>query len=198
MGVFGMSNSTIKSLGISFARIVAAVAVVVLLAAWAAWKWNFLPNRSSHPPQNAILVIAPYRHNGTWVFDDDRFGLVREPFIAGVPEMIDALVADIPDAAKGFRLTFSANPFPDYDQKLTWVRGDMQGNYYRTVNPPMEGWICPAMFRYYEKAPPELFVKADPLCPNRAMAPLQFKRADRLRGVRSETTRGAGRPGVIP
>jgi hypothetical protein len=39
----------------------------------------------------------------------------------------------------------------------------MQGNYYRTEDPPMEGWICPAMFHYYDKAPRELYVKADPL-----------------------------------
>jgi hypothetical protein len=146
----------------SVARIAVALAVVLLLAGAAAWYGGLFPT-SARPPRNAILVIAPYRHNGTWVFDDDRFGLVREPFIAGVPEMIDALVADIPDADKGFRLTFSAKPFPDFDKKLTWVRGDMQGNYYKTDDPPMEGWICPAMFHYYETAPPELYVKADPL-----------------------------------
>ena len=109
------------------------------------------------------MVIAPYRHNGTWVFDDDRFGLVREPFVAGVPEMIDALVADIPEAGKGFRLTFSANPFPTSQRKLVWLRGDQQGNYYRLDDPPMEGWICPALFKYYEKPPAELYVRADPL-----------------------------------
>ena len=27
----------------------------------------------------------------------------------------------------------------------------------------MEGWICPAMFRYYKTAPPNLYVKAEPL-----------------------------------
>src|SRR5689334_2163790 len=116
---------------ISIKRLVAAVAAVLLLAAAVAWYSGVFSQHSLRAPQNAIMTIAPYRHNGTWVFDDDRLGLVREPFIAGVPEMIDALVAKIPDADKGFRLTFSARPFPDYDQKLTWVRGDMQGNYYR-------------------------------------------------------------------
>ena len=77
--------------------------------------------------------------------------------------MIDALVAGIPNADKGFRLTFSSKPFPDFQKKLTWVRGDMDGNFYKIDDPPMEGWICPAMFRYYDKAPPELYVKADPL-----------------------------------
>ena len=108
------------------------------------------------------MVIAPYRYNGTWVFDDPKAGLVREPFVSGVPEMIDVLVADIPDADKGFRLTFSAREFPGYQKKLTWVRGDSTGNWYRLEKPPMEGWLCPALFKYYREAPKELYVKADP------------------------------------
>lgn len=147
---------------INMKRVLIALAVALALGLAAVWNSGLLP---SYPPQNAILVIAPHRYNGTWVFDDPRFGLVREPFVAGVPEMIDVLVADISDAEKGFRLTFSAKPFPNFQKKLTWVRGDMDGNYYKIDDPPMEGWICPAMFRYYDRAPPELYVKADPLPP---------------------------------
>lgn len=142
-------------------RLLAVFYAIVLLALGAAWYTGVLGSTSARPPQNAILVIAPYRYNGTWVFDDERAGLVREPFVGGVPEMIDLLVADIPNAADGFRLTFSARPFPDYEKKLTWLRGDMGGNYYRLDDPPMEGWLCPALFRYYDRAPPELYVKAD-------------------------------------
>jgi Family of unknown function (DUF6717) len=71
-------------------------------------------------------------------------------------------VADIPDADKGFRLTFSAQQFPEFDKKLTWVRREGSGNYYKMDDPPMEGWLCPALFKYYETAPPEIYVKADP------------------------------------
>jgi hypothetical protein len=113
------------------------------------------------PPTNAIMVIAPYWYNGTWVFDDPAVGLKREPFVAGVPEMIDGLVKDIPNAKDGFRLTFAANPFPGFQSKLTWLRGDSGGNYYKLDQPSMEGWICPAMFRYYKTAPKNLYVKAE-------------------------------------
>jgi len=44
---------------------------------------------------------------------------------------MDVLVKDIPDARQGFRLFFSANPFPGYQKRLTWLRGDMGGNFYR-------------------------------------------------------------------
>jgi hypothetical protein len=59
---------------------------------------------------NSILVIAPYHYAGTWVFDDPRVGLQAEPFVSGIPELIDKLVADaaISNAHDGFRLIFSA------------------------------------------------------------------------------------------
>jgi hypothetical protein len=30
------------------------------------------------------------------------------------------------------------------------------------ANPPMDGWLCPAMFKYFKQAPKNLYVKADP------------------------------------
>lgn len=114
---------------------------------------------------NQIQVIAPYwfEDTETWVFDDATTGLVREPFVSGVPEMIDDLVADIPNARKGFRLLFSTGPFPGFQRRLEWVREEMGGNWYRANKPPIEGWLCPALFKYFDEAPKELFVKAETL-----------------------------------
>jgi len=122
-------------------------------------------HRTTNLMANQIQVIAPYWLEGaqTWVFDDPATDLVQEPFVSGVPEMIDDLVADIPDARQGFRLVFSGQPFPGFQRRLEWVRAEMGGNWYRADEPPMEGWLCPALFRYFEEAPQELFVKAEPL-----------------------------------
>jgi hypothetical protein len=140
------------------------LAAIALLAASSVGAWRYLTVATNGgPPANAIMVIAPYWYNGTWVFDDAAVGLRREPFVAGVPEMIDGLVKHIPEARDGFRLTFSANAFPGFQKKLTWLRGDSGGNYYRLDDPPTEGWICPAMFKYYKAAPKALYVKADAL-----------------------------------
>jgi hypothetical protein len=76
---------------------------------------------------NSIFVIAPYRHEGCWVFDDSEVGLHREPFVCGIDEMITRLVSDIPDAEKGFRLLFSPKPFPGYSVKLEWRRAEFEG-----------------------------------------------------------------------
>jgi hypothetical protein len=121
------------------------------------------PEESLDAPGNALMSISPYWHAGTWVFDDAKAGLVREPFVAGVPEMINILVKEIPGAREGFRLTFSARPFPGFQRKLSWVRSESGGNYYRLSDPPMEGWLCPAMFRYFARTPKELYVKAEPI-----------------------------------
>jgi hypothetical protein len=115
--------------------------------------------------QNSLIVIAPYWFEGTWVFDDDQLGLHREPFVAGVPEMINQLVKDIPDAKQGFRLTCSETAFPGYQKKLTWVRAENGGNYYRLDKPELEGWLCPAMFQYFSHTPKVLYVRADPKGP---------------------------------
>ncbi len=134
---------------------------LLLVCGAAAWYGGLLPGLPSKPPANAIMVIAPYRYQGAWVFDDRTVGLVKEPFVAGVPEMIDVLVKDIPNADGGFRLLFSAQAFPGHQKVLKWLRGDGGGNYYSFDDPPMEGWICPAMFKYYEKAPANLYVRAE-------------------------------------
>jgi hypothetical protein len=109
------------------------------------------------------MTIVPYRHHGTWVFDDPGRGLTQEPFVSGVPEMIDELVKGIPNAAKGFRLTFSAGPFPGFQKAFTRTRQEYGGTWYSCDDPPRAGWLCPALFRYFETAPEVLYVKAEPL-----------------------------------
>lgn len=60
-------------------------------------------------PSNSIMLITPYFHNGLWVFDDPNAGLVREPFVAGAPEILEALLAHHNiDGRNGFNLLFSA------------------------------------------------------------------------------------------
>ena len=111
---------------------------------------------------NSIGLIAPYKYEGLWVFDDPQVGLTREPFVAGIDTMIDRLVGSIPDAGKGFRLLFSAAPFPGYTVRLTWRREEYGGNWYYSPQFHMEGWLCPALFKYFDKAPAELYVRAEP------------------------------------
>ena len=90
---------------------------------------------------NAIHVIQPYRHASTWVFDDPQVGLYKEPFVYGIPEMIDTLVANVPKAAQGFRLLFAADPFPRYQVELIKVWEEYQGAWYRWAGRDAQGWL---------------------------------------------------------
>lgn len=112
---------------------------------------------------NAINVIAPYRHLGMWVFDDDRVGLVQEPFVSGADTIIDVLVSEIPEAESGFRLMFSTTPFPGHTAHLVWDRPEHGGNWYRWRDRSMEGWLCPALFRYFSEAPNDIYARAWPM-----------------------------------
>ena len=111
---------------------------------------------------NSILVIAPYKWEGMWVFDDPQVGLHREPFVSGADVMMDKLVANLSGAEQGFRLLFSSTPFPGYAAKLVRRREEYGGNWYYSPEFDMEGWLCPALFKYFPEAPAEIFVKAQP------------------------------------
>ena len=84
----------------------------------------------------------------------------RSPFVLGVPAMIEILVKDIPEAEKGFVLFFSESPFPRYQSELTWLREESGGNWYRETRTGLEGWLCPALFRYFREAPRRIYCAA--------------------------------------
>ncbi len=142
------------SFGVS---ILVAVAVVVL------GGLRSLQQTRTVRDVNALMVIAPYKYEGAWVFDDPAVGLFREPFIAGIDTMIDNAVAKIPNAEKGFRAIFSAQQFPGSDFKLEWRREESEGNWYYSDQFKMEGWLCPALLKYFPSAPREIYVKVEPL-----------------------------------
>ena len=126
-----------------------------------------MPNAATTPLQRT-LVLYPYLLRQTWVFDDVRTGLKEEAFVCGITEMITRLVKarGIPAAEQGFQLTFAAESFDGADAMLSWVRADeVSGNWYQgeVLGQHMTGWLCPALQLYFEGAPPEIFVKADPL-----------------------------------
>lgn len=112
---------------------------------------------------NALRVIYPYKHEGLWVFDDEDAGLVKEPFVAGADTAIDLALAakGVENAERGFRLMFSDGEFPGYDFRFDWVRVGDGGNWYRcdALKELDEGWLCPALLRYFESAPERIYAK---------------------------------------
>ena len=110
---------------------------------------------------NSLMVIVPYKYQGMWVFDDPAVGLHREPFIAGIDTLIEKATAKIPDARAGFRAIFSGSPFPGATFTLEWRREESGGNWYYSPEFQQEGWLCPALFKYFEAAPKTIYVKVE-------------------------------------
>jgi hypothetical protein len=110
--------------------------------------------------KNSINIITPYRSNGMWVFDDDRHGLFHEPFVAGADKFLDYLTADIPNSTEGFNLVFSSEFFPDYTLYVKWTKSGGSGNWYYSEKYNLEGWLCPALLKYFDEPPKEIFAKA--------------------------------------
>ena len=91
-----------------------------------------------------------------------KIQILREAFVGGMTEIIDQLVkcelhTNVDD---GFVLHFSANPFPGYQAKLTWFEKEFGGNWYNWKSMCMSGWLCPALFCYFDVAPKEIYVQA--------------------------------------
>ena len=107
---------------------------------------------------NSLFAIAPYKFNDFWVFDDPSVGLCQEPFVSGADQILDLLTEHIPDAEKGFKLVFSPQPFPGYTARLEWNREEVGGNWYSWPERGIEGWLCPALFKYFETAPKEIYI----------------------------------------
>jgi hypothetical protein len=108
---------------------------------------------------NALMQIVAYRKNDGWAFDDEAVGLVAEPFVSGIPEMIDVL-ADQVGTGSRILLTFSPTPFPGSMIRLDWMSEDLGGNWYRWEARKMDGWLCPALLKYFATAPEAIHIEA--------------------------------------
>ena len=104
---------------------------------------------------NSIYAIEVYKHKTMWVFDDERVGLAKEPFVAGADTLIDKLAGE----KEKITLIFSTIPFPDHQIVIE----------RKNTNPPAgtdyfcealhhKLWLCPALNLYYPVSPEKLYV----------------------------------------
>lgn len=101
------------------------------------------------------MRISPYLDRGVWVFDDPATGLVKEPFVAGMPEIFRFMVGE----AYRFDALFSAAQFPGARYVLWHRREDSGGNWYVLGGTELEGWLCPALFKYFSEAPKGIYIQ---------------------------------------
>jgi hypothetical protein len=63
---------------------------------------------------NAMLSIEIYQFNGTWCFTDLERKLVHEPFVLGIPEIINTVLENnsLYEDGKNYRVLFADQEFP--------------------------------------------------------------------------------------
>lgn len=99
-------------------------------------------------------VIKPYRLNGQWCFDDEVKGVLKEPFVAGMSEMIDRAVGDNHD----FALIFCDKEFEGADYVLEYIGDEAGGAWYRCEQLNRIGWFCPVIHKYFTALPANIYV----------------------------------------
>lgn len=110
---------------------------------------------------NRINIIKPYRYLDMWVFNDESRGIVQEPFINGADSILDIWAKNLSSTStvNSFLILFSEKPFPDYQYEISWIREEFEGNWYKFAELNMDGWLCPALFKYFNKTPSEIFIR---------------------------------------
>ena len=103
--------------------------------------------------------INPYKSEGLWMFDDDSVGLHRE--VLFTDQLIERATAKFKEPEKGFCLTFGSEPFEGYQYKLNWKKAERGGNVYHCPELDAEGWLCPALFKYFDEAPKHIYATAN-------------------------------------
>ena len=108
---------------------------------------------------NAINVIAPYKHHGQWVFDDPALGCHKSLLSPASTLGSTAWWLTFPTLSEGSLLIFSGAPFPGHQYRLDWQREEGGGNWYYSADLDMEGWLCPALFKYFSDTPKTLYAQ---------------------------------------
>lgn len=114
---------------------------------------------------NQINVIYPYRtRGGGWSFDDKEVGLQGEPFVAGIPQIINSIVG----RRRKFTAYISKDPVPDYTGhlvKMDLVDKEMKNlvgeGWYQFNGTSMVGWLCPATLKYFKDYPENIYFRIE-------------------------------------
>jgi hypothetical protein len=108
---------------------------------------------------NKMMGISVYwSHDlGLWAFDDKRHGLIHEPFVQDMTNIIsEAVVSYIGEDVDKFRIMFSANDFPGSHSRLIFKKEENDGAWYqyqKSNGKIMDGWLCPALYHYFAETP---------------------------------------------
>lgn len=120
---------------------------------------------------NALFVIEIYRHAGTWCFTDEKRDLIHEPFVSGIPELINDCINQLETSKDNrYRITFSEKQFPESKEYLRFHFEEHGGAWYskqvtekNTEQNTKIGWLCPATLKFFSCFPKRIYFWITPL-----------------------------------
>lgn len=113
------------------------------------------------PMPPLVQTLQLYRHEGLWCFDFPDKGIAREPFVEGMDDLIDAVLAEKPAPIENPVLAFSLKWTPACRLRLEWeeleTRADGEWNRYRCPELNVSGWLCPCLLQFFDVAPSTIY-----------------------------------------
>lgn len=106
---------------------------------------------------NQINVIYPYKTKGGWSFDDAEVGLKGEPFVAGIPEIINSIVG----RRRKFVAYISKAKIPNFTGHLRRDKNSEEAGWYLLQGTKMRGWLCPATLKYFKGYPDSIYFRIE-------------------------------------
>lgn len=107
---------------------------------------------------NSIFTIIVENKRGALVFTDLERGLIDEPFVSGADEVIKTLKPELRKNGAKAPLTFASSMFPGATHEFERQESEWGGHWYSDGE--MRGWLCPALLKFFSKAPAHIFVQA--------------------------------------
>jgi hypothetical protein len=117
-------------------------------------------------PESGVYTVLAYHKHGLWLFDDAARGLLGEPFVDGMDEIIDQVSGCIPRTHES--RAFIRFVFADFEAlgcESVLVRDEPvhDGYFYRLEGTDMRGWLCPETLKYFPVFPDRIHFRCEVL-----------------------------------
>lgn len=119
---------------------------------------------------NSMLALQLYRNAGTWCFTDESRNLTNEPFVLGMPTIIDKVIKDNNIDSPTPTVIFSSEEFPQCQGYLAYEMFEQGGVWYslQELHKPLkypgetlQGWLCPATLKFFDTHPKRIYFKLE-------------------------------------
>lgn len=107
------------------------------------------------------MILKAYKEDKEWFFDDASRDVKHEELVEGMPEIIEFFVGDAKEAyihfdEKWFEGCLAAYLIDDNTSGGVVYELELEDDF-------MEAWLCKVFWKYFTKAPLELYVKIEPV-----------------------------------